>query len=140
MFKVLAACIIILALVIGIVPQFTDCQSQGKALTLANGKTVPMKCHWTAEAEIALATPLLGVGIVMAISKRKESRRILAGLGVLLGVFVILLPTVLIGVCTSPDMICNSVMKPTLILSGIVVIAISIASLIISERQPEASP
>ena len=48
MFKILAGLIIVLALVIGIVPQFTDCQSHGRAIALANGTTVPMKCHWTA--------------------------------------------------------------------------------------------
>jgi hypothetical protein len=137
MWKIAAALIVVLALVIGLVPQFTDCQSQGRALTLQNGKTVPMKCHWTAIAEIAMAVPLAGVGAVTAVSKRKESRRILAGLGVLLGIFVILLPTVLIGVCASADMLCNSVMKPTLILGGILIIAISLAVLITSERQPE---
>jgi hypothetical protein len=135
--KIAAALVIVLALVIGIVPQFTDCQSQGRALVLQNGKTVPMKCHWTAIAEIAMAVPLVGVGAVTAVSKRKESRRILAGLGILLGIFVILLPTALIGVCASADMLCNSVMKPTLILSGILIIAISIVSLIMSERQRE---
>jgi len=137
MFKIAAAIIVVLALVIGILPQFTDCQSQGRALALQNGKTVPMKCHWTAIAEIGMAVPLVGVGTVMGVSKRKESCRIIAGLGALLGIFVILFPTRLIGVCASADMLCNSVMKPTLILSGIVIIAISIATLIISERQPE---
>jgi hypothetical protein len=135
--KIAAALVIVLALVIGLVPQFTDCQSQGKALTLQNGKTVPMKCHWTAIAEIGMAVPLLGVGTVMGVSKRKESRRIIAGLGALLGIFVILFPTRLIGVCASADMLCNSVMKPTLILSGILIIAISAATLIMSERQVE---
>ena len=137
MFKIAAAIIVVLALVIGILPQFTDCQSQGKALVLQNGKTVPMKCHWTAIAEIAMAVPLFGLGAVMSVSKRKESRRILAGLGIVLGIFVILLPTALIGVCASAEMLCNSVMKPTLILSGILIIAISLAVLIKSERQPE---
>ena len=37
-------------------------------------------------------------------------------LGLAFGAFLILLPTALIGVCANPDMICNSVMKPTLIL------------------------
>ena len=37
----------LLALVIGIVPFLTDCQSQGRALTLQTGRTIPMKCHWT---------------------------------------------------------------------------------------------
>jgi hypothetical protein len=135
--KIAAALIVILALVIGLVPQFTDCQSQGRALTLSNGKTTPMKCHWTAIAEIGMAVPLLGVGAVTAVSKRKESRRIIAGLGALLGVLVILFPTALIGVCASADMLCNSVMKPTLILSGILIVAISAGTLIYSERQPE---
>jgi hypothetical protein len=137
MFKIAAAIIVVLALVIGILPQFTDCQSQGRALALQNGKTVPMKCHWTAIAEIGMAVPLLGVGVVTAVSKRKESRRIIAGMGALLGIFVILLPTALIGVCASADMLCNSVMKPTLILSGILIVAISAATLIMSERQVE---
>jgi hypothetical protein len=137
MFKIAAAIIVVLALVIGILPQFTDCQSQGRAIALQNGKTVPMKCHWTAIAEIGMAVPLVGVGTVMGVTKRKESRRIIAGLGALLGIFVILFPTRLIGVCASADMLCNSVMKPTLILSGIVIIAISLATLIISERQAE---
>jgi len=105
MFKIAAAIIVVLALVIGLLPQFTDCQSQGRALTLQNGKTVPMKCHWTAIAEIGMAVPLLGVGAVTAVSKRKESRRIIAGFGALLGLFVILLPTWLIGVCASADML-----------------------------------
>jgi len=135
--KIAAALVIVLALVIGLVPQFTDCQSQGRALTLQNGSTVPMKCHWTAVAEIALAVPLFALGAVMAFSRRKESKRIIAGLGALLGLFVILLPTALIGVCASSMMLCNSVMKPTLILSGILVIAISAGTLITSERQVE---
>ena len=135
--KIAAAAILVLALVIGIVPQLTDCQSQGRSLALQNGKTVPMKCHWTAIAEIAMAVPLAGVGAVTAVSKRKESRRILAGLGAVLGIFVILLPTYLIGVCASADMLCNSVLKPTLILAGTLIIAISLVTWFISERRPE---
>jgi hypothetical protein len=135
--KIVAALIVILALVIGIVPQFTDCQSQGRAIALQNGKTVPMKCHWTAISEIAMAVPLVGLGAVTAVSKRKESRRIVAGFGSLLGVFVILLPNTLIGVCASSDMLCNSVMKPTLTLAGILVIGLSLVGLVISERKVE---
>jgi hypothetical protein len=137
MFKILAALIVVLALVIGIVPQFTDCQSQGRAITLANGSTIPMKCHWTGQAALGMAVPLVGLGSVTAFSRRKETRRVLSVLGILLGGVVILLPTRLIGVCANPDMLCNSVMKPTLIFSGILVMALSVVSLVISERQPE---
>ncbi len=60
--KAAAVSLIVLALLIGVIPQFTDCQSQGKAIQLPNGKTLPMKCHWTARAEIAVAIPLLVSG------------------------------------------------------------------------------
>ena len=135
--KYLGILIIILALVAGILPQFTDCQSQGKALTLNNAKTVPMKCHWTAIAEIALAVPLGGVGGMLFFGKRKETRRALSILGAILGAFVVLIPTVLIGVCASDMMLCRSIMFPTLVLSGILVVAISLVFFASSFRMSE---
>ncbi len=104
--KYLGIAIVVLSLVVGIAPQFLDCQSQGKALTLANGKTVPMKCHWTAIASIGLAVPLAATGGLSTFSKRKETRRNLSIMGIILGAFVILTPTSLIGVCTS-GMLCQ---------------------------------
>jgi hypothetical protein len=138
--KVIASILILVALVVGIAPQFTDCAAQGRPpLELANGKTVPMKCAWTAQAEIAVAAPLGLTGLMLFLSKRKESRRVLAVLGIALGVFAVLLPTALIGVCASPDMICNSVMKPTLILSGTVAAAASLVALVLSwGKEPQA--
>lgn len=138
--KVIASILIILALVIGIAPQFTDCAAQGRApLELKNGKTVPMKCAWTAQAEIVVALPLGLTGVLLFTSKRKETRRALAVLGIALGVFAVLLPTYLIGVCMSPDMLCNSLMKPLLIFSGTVAAVVSLVALIMSggkESQP----
>jgi hypothetical protein len=136
--KAIGAIIVVIALVVGIVPQVLQCQSQGRApLALASGGTVPMKCHWTAQSELALAIPLLAVGGVTAFSKRKETRRALAVIGTVLGAAVIVMPTWLIGVCGKQDMLCNAVMRPTLILSGIVLIGASIASVVISERSKE---
>jgi hypothetical protein len=133
--RVLAIVLVVLALVIGIVPQFLDCQAQGRApLKLANGNTVPMKCLWTARAEIATGIPLLAVGIVMTFSRRKESRRGLALMGVVLGVMTILLPTTLIGVCASEAMACNSTMKPLLTLAGTLVMGVSMVSLVVAQR------
>jgi hypothetical protein len=123
--KVAAVLMIGLALLIGLVPQFTSCESQGSSLTLANGRQIPMKCHWTAQAEVALAAPLGLTGLLLAFSKRKETQRMLSIIGVALGAFVIMLPTALIGVCGNPEMICNAIMKPTLILSGALVIGVS---------------
>ena len=127
--KIIAATLILLALVIGVVPQFSDCESQGRAIELPNGMTIPMRCHWTGQAEMASAGPLLVLGALMLTNQRKESLRGLMILGIVLGIFVVLLPTYLIGVCSNEDMICNILMKPTLIFSGTVAAVVSLVGL-----------
>lgn len=135
--KVIGTILIVIALVAAIVPQFSDCQSQGRELTLANGKVVPMKCHWTAESAMIASVPLALLGGFLIFSKRRETRIVLSVLGVVLGIFLILLPTALIGVCAMPDMICNAVMRPTLILTGILTIVICGISLVMSWKMIE---
>ena len=135
--KLAAVLLIVLALVVAIVPAVTDCLSQGRVLTLTTGKTVPMKCHWTGVAELSLAVPLALAGLGLIFSKRKETRRMLAILGVVLGALVIAEPLLLIGVCASPDMLCNSIMQPTLVLAGGLIIAISLVIGILNERRKE---
>jgi hypothetical protein len=135
--KIVGIVLIVLALVIGILPQFTDCQSQGKSITLASGKSIPMKCHWTAIAEITMAIPLAGLGGMLFFSKRKETRLVISATGAILGVLVVLVPVTLIGVCSMNTMLCNNLMKPALILSGILVVAASLVSLVGSYRMVE---
>jgi len=103
------------------------------SITLANGKTIPMKCHWSARAEIAVAVPILGIALGSAFSRRKETVRILSMLGVLLGVFVILVPTTLIGVCGTPGMTCNTTLRPAMIAVGSLIIAASLGMLAYNE-------
>ena len=97
-----------------------------------------MKCHWTGRAEIALAIPLAGAGILLAFARRKETQRALAVMAALLGAGVILLPVWLIGVCSAAEMVCKMAMEPILILAGILVIAVSVAGLLLA-RGSEAS-
>jgi len=137
--KTIGSFLILMALVVGAVPLFTDCQAQGNAMTLANGRSTPMICHWTAEAEIALAVPLLTVGGLMAFNRRRETLRALSILGIVLGVFVILLPTNLIGVCMSADMLCNMVMKPTLVFAGALITSASLVALMIIRKEDAES-
>lgn len=117
--KVAGAIFVVLALVIGVVPVFSDCHSQGNVISLPNGMTIPMVCHWTGRAEMAVAGPLFFAGGLMVASRRKHVLRATSALGVVLGAFAILLPTALIGVCGNPEMICNLVMKPTLVFAGL---------------------
>ena len=137
--KTVAVVIVLLAVVVGFVPQFTDCQSQGKAIELANGKTVPMRCHWTARAEIAVAVPLLLCGVAMLLSRRKELWRQQAVMTMVLGLFVVLLPAALIGVCAKADMVCHALMKPVLTLAGIVVVALGALCFLLTGRQKEGA-
>ncbi len=101
--KVMGGLIIFLALVIAIVPAFTDCLSQGRALTTQDGKTVPMKCHWTGIAEMGVAIPLGLIGILSFRKQRKDTARSLAAVGAACGALAVLFPTVLIGTCANPD-------------------------------------
>ncbi len=119
-----------LALVAAITPLFTDCQSQGRAITLANGKTIPMKCHWTGQAELALALPLVAVGMMTTASRRRETIRALSVAGIFLGAMVLFVPSMLIGVCASNDMLCNLIMRPTLMMAGALTMGIGLVTLI----------
>jgi hypothetical protein len=127
--KTMGVLLVVLALVIAIVPILTDCMANGRMLTTADGRSVPMKCHWTALAEIGLAAPLAFVGVFNFTSKRKETFRTLNLIGVLLGALVILFPTFLIGVCGNRAMPCNMIELPTLILSGVLVMSASLVTL-----------
>ena len=137
MFKVVAGILIVLALIVIIVPQFTNCAAEGRSLTLDNGKTVLMKCAWSARAELALGIPLLALGALLALARRKETVRSLSILGAIIGVLVILIPTSLIGVCASAMMDCNSILKPTMIVCGILALLASIAALVLNETKAE---
>ncbi|MHB9031872.1 MAG: DUF4418 family protein [Anaerolineae bacterium] len=137
--RIIATILVVLALVIGIVPQFTDCQSQGQAITLQNGKTIPMKCHWTAIAELTVAVPLLAVGILLFVTRRKETTLVLGIIGFIMSIFTILLPNWLIGVCSS-EMPCNLIMQPLLTVCGILALAASSAVLFLAARMREPIP
>jgi hypothetical protein len=128
---VIAAVLVALAVGIAVVPQFTDCQSQGKSIATANGKQVPMKCHWTGQAELALALPVASVGLLQGFRQSRRSRNALGISGAVLGLAVLLVPTSLIGVCSSPDMLCHMVMRPALILGGALISAGSLASIFV---------
>ncbi len=130
--KIIGAVLIVLTLVIIIVPMFTDCQSQGRVIVLENGKTIPMKCHWSGLAELVVAVPLFVLGVMDIINRNFLVFRYLSILGIVLGIFIILIPTNLIGVCTNPEMLCSSVMRPILVLSGILVVVANLIGVWVS--------
>ena len=99
--------ILLLAVLIAIIPQLTKCHSSA------------MTCNYTAKAEMALVIPIAVEGLAL-IFTRKEYSFGLALVGIALGIAVVLVATVLIGVCVSmiENMKCQTIMKPSLILFG----------------------
>jgi len=133
---VLGIVMIVCALALAIAPVFTDCESAGKMVTTADGRSISMKCHWAGVAEVAAAIPLGLAGIYALRSRRKETLRFAGIVGAASGAMAILLPTLLIGVCANPMMICNLLMRPILLASGVLAVAASIA-LFVTAREPE---
>ena len=98
----------ILAIGIAVIPQLTKCEKS------------MMACNYTAKAEIALAIPVFVEGLILIISRQK-SQIGLALTGAALGISVILVAYVLIGVC-GPMMDCSTIMKPVLLILGLLLI------------------
>jgi hypothetical protein len=118
--KVIGILLVLTALAIGLVPHFTNCSALGRAIQLPDGRTIPMKCHWTANAAVVVSVLLLAIGSMILFGNGRQGGRQLSILAFILGVAAIFLPTSLIGVCASDEMMCKLAMEPTMIFSGIV--------------------
>ncbi len=83
------------------------------------GMFVPMRCHYTAQAEIAMGILVAIAGaLILIFANQAETRGALNAVVLALGAVVILIPTVLLGTCKNPAMPCNIGTKPALILLG----------------------
>ena len=165
--KVLAVLLVIVALVIIIVPQFTNCEygkdraatetitittvgsastaqnagmssSMGGAQAAAGLPYRMMKCFWSARAEIIAGIPLLAVGALLLFARRKETTRVLGIVAIVAGVLTILIPTTIVGTCANSMMVCNTEMKPTLLVAGGLTIALGIAAIVVGEMRRES--
>jgi hypothetical protein len=94
-----------------------------------------MACHYTAEAEIVIGSLLLMIGVLLIFVKRPESKISIGLIGAALGVWTILIPTVLIGVCASDMMNCVKETRPALIAVGVVTILVSIILILLARNK-----
>ena len=96
-----------------------------------------MKCHWTSQVEVALGIAVLVLGLLTVLSKENAAASAYAVASAVNGVLVILIPTVVIGVCGSADMPCHSGTKPALIIAGALIAAaglINAVSYLVSKK------
>ena len=115
---IFAAVTVVLGILIAVAPQTfaSVCKVTKK----------PMKCFWTARAEIFLGISIAVFAVLQIIFALKESN-IQANLALTFAIItnaigVILVPSALIGVCAKPMMHCHSVTKPFLIVAAILII------------------
>lgn len=97
-----------------------------------------MKCHWTSQTEVAVGIATLVLGVLIVLSKEKAAGATYSVASAINGVLVILIPTVVIGVCGSADMPCHSGTKPALIIAGALIIVtalINAVSYIVSKKK-----
>jgi len=85
-----------------------------------------MRCHYTAEAEIVVGSMVVLFALMLIFTRRSESWMVI-GLGeAALGVWAILVPVYLIGMCNSSTMECRTIAEPILIFEGLLTIMISL--------------
>lgn len=133
--KVVSLVLFVLALFVAIYPQFYTCQSHGFSIALPKG-TIPMKCLYTAHAQMALGIMVAIAAVGLWFLREKETRTILSILGIV-GGFLILMtvtraPGVGIGICVNPDMPCVIYMRPAIYMVAPLIMAASAVGLVLS--------
>ncbi len=135
--KGLGVVAVVIGFLVAIVPHyvFPVCQYVGMLIETSAGKYLPMKCYWTATAEIGLGAAIVLVGLLLIVSKQTETRRVLGTILAALGILVALVPTYLIGVCAMPDHPCRLATQPALILLGVVTVIVGIVAIVTARSQ-----
>jgi len=141
--KIVGAITVILGIIVAIAPHYIApvCAYHGKvikATVMGKEMTILMKCSWTANAEVALGALIVVVGILLIASRQAETRMMLNVNALVLGIFVMLLPTYLIGVCVTETMPCRIATLPALLALGVVVIIVAIVGIVVARRTPKA--
>ena len=96
---------------------------------LANGKTLFMKCHFTAMAELLIGILIVFVGILIIVFKKHETRMALSIMLFLFGLTVLLIPTQVIGMCETATMKCRVGTEPALIVVSIITMIVGIGNI-----------
>ncbi|MDR1568045.1 MAG: DUF4418 family protein [Streptococcaceae bacterium] len=117
--KIISAITVLIAILVAIGPKtiFPVC---------AVHSDMVMRCHYTAQMSLGLGISLLGLAIFLFLSRTLAFQKGIYIGQAILGILIILTPTVLIGVCESPMMHCHSTTSPILILLGVFVIILAV--------------
>jgi hypothetical protein len=131
--KTLGATACILGFLTAITPHFIFpvCEYFGKRVETAAGMWIPMRCYYTALAEVPAGVLIIVAGLALVTVNQAETRKVLNVIIAALGINALALPY-WIGVCASP-MPCH-VSRTALTVLGLVVFAIGIAGYLVAKR------
>jgi len=90
-----------------------------------------MRCGTSASVETALGFALLLIAVVAAGIIKRNVYLALSALATVAGVFVSLVPTVIVGTCPHAHMACHSVTGPVFALTGVVIAVFEVVNLIL---------
>lgn len=99
-----------------------------------------MRCHRSAHWELYIGIGLALLGIASFFLKSNGFRVILNILAAALSVLSILVPTVLVGLCSMETMRCRYLTLPALLILGGVVIAVSAVNVFLLLRKSKRKP
>ncbi|MDP4182826.1 MAG: DUF4418 family protein [Bacillota bacterium] len=120
--------IIVLGILVALIPKaiFPVCANQ---IELMNGKTIFMKCHWTAMTELMIGILIIVNGILLIGFKKHETCIALSIMLFLLGLAALLIPTEIIGMCETPTMACRVGTEPALIVVSVITMILGIGNI-----------
>lgn len=125
--------VLLLGILIAIVPQFIFPVCDGSIET-ASGKQVPMRCHWTAVAELGTGALIAIGGILLLMVKEPGTQLGISLMTLFSAVLALLFPVWLIGVCPSPLMPCHAGTLPALVLLSLFTMVILLVNLFCLSR------
>ncbi len=89
-----------------------------------------MSCEISTTVDAFLGLALLANAVVAAGLLKKKAHVILSALSLVVGVFVSLVPTVIVGVCPHAHMACHAITAPVLALTGVVIALFAAVNLV----------
>jgi hypothetical protein len=122
----IGALLVLLGIIIILTPWiiFPVCEMHGMYMVLQSGVKMPMPCGWTARAETGVGALIAVAGGLLIARRTPETKQAVGVFSIAAGVLVILLPTVLIGMCRLADHPCRQLTLPALEILGAAVIII----------------
>lgn len=119
--------LILAGALIAVVPQFIlpVCES---GVATASGGSVPMKCFWTARAELGTGALVAFCGTLLCVCRDADVRSGIAAVTSAASLLALAFPTILIGMCGAETMPCRMGALPALILLAVAAFFVSLAA------------